>query len=73
MFPGYIAANNPNCKSGKTCKSLFFDIMHTQGACKLKLKMKCCDWIKQIVLFFFLVMDIHDEDKNKMNRSPNVE
>lgn len=29
IFPGYVAANNPNCKSGKTHKSVFFDIMDT--------------------------------------------
>lgn len=73
IFLGYIVANNPNCKSGKTCKSIFFDIVYSQGAYKLKLKMKCCDWIKQIKHIYFLVMDMHDEGKNKMNRSPKVE
>lgn len=71
-FPGYSIANNPNCKLGKTCKSVFFDITYTQRAYRLKLKMKCCDWIKQIK-HIYLVMDMCDEGKNKMNMSPKVE
>lgn len=69
MFPGYIAANNPNCR---TFRSPFFDIMYTQGAYKLRMKMKSCDWLKQIKHIYFLVIDIHDEGKNKMNRSLKV-
>lgn len=73
-FPGYSAANSPNCKLGKTCKSIFFDITYTQGAYQLKSKMKCCDWIKQIKhIYIFLVMDMCDKGKNKMNMSPKVE
>lgn len=53
IFPGCIAANNPNCESGKICKCVFFDIMYTQGEYKLKLKIKSRDWTKQIKHIFF--------------------
>lgn len=70
IFPGCIAANNPNCESGKICKFVFFDIVYTQGEYKLKLKIKSRDWTKQNI--YFLVLDMCDEGKNKMNRSPEV-
>lgn len=49
-----------------------FDIRYTQGAYQLKLKIKSRDQIKQIKHIYF-VMDMRDEGKNEMNRSPKVE
>lgn len=72
IFTKYIAANNPNCKSGKICNCVFLDIVYTQGAYKLKLKIIPCDQIKQIKHIFFGDGYMRDEGKNKMNRSLKV-
>lgn len=56
--------------------NLSFLTSHTlrEQAYQLKLKMKCCDWIKQIKhIYIYLVMDMCDKGKNKMNMSPKVE